>query len=114
MDMENKKLNHVVLNDNLVTGELVEKEDLINKPNHYHGKYEAIRIINYVIRFNNNWIMYANYLHNIFKYLWRAGMKEGSSFEQDLDKAAWYINDLIEVRKEDIANGIVHKNKGEE
>lgn len=27
---------------------------------------------------------------NEFKYLWRAGLKDGNSAEQDMAKAAWY------------------------
>lgn len=84
-----------------------DKEDVINSPNHYHGKFETIRIVNYIIRFNKNWYMYANYLHNIVKYLWRAGLKKGSSFEQDVEKAQWYINDLLKVIKEDRKEGII-------
>lgn len=34
---------------------------------------------------------------NAFKYLWRAGDKEGNSESQDLEKAVWYINKAKEL-----------------
>lgn len=34
---------------------------------------------------------------NAFKYKFRAGHKEGNSFEQDMNKAAWYENKLAEL-----------------
>ena len=36
---------------------------------------------------------------NAFKYLWRAGNKEGNSETQDLSKAVWYINKAQELLK---------------
>ena len=34
---------------------------------------------------------------NAFKYIWRAGNKEGSSKVEDLDKARWYLNRAMEM-----------------
>lgn len=35
---------------------------------------------------------------NEFKYLWRAGLKEGNSAEQDLAKAQWYRKKAEELK----------------
>lgn len=34
--------------------------------------------------------MYGFCMGNVFKYKWRAGLKESTSAEEDLQKAAWY------------------------
>jgi hypothetical protein len=38
-------------------------------------------------------------LGNVVKYVWRSGLKDEAPSIQDLEKAAWYLNDEIERRK---------------
>lgn len=60
--------------------------DMVNHPPHYSGNPEGIECIQVVRHMNFN-------VGNAVKYLWRAG-KKGDHL-QDLEKAAWYINDEI-------------------
>jgi hypothetical protein len=40
----------------------------------------------------------AHFCHgNAFKYLWRAGQKDGNPVTQDFKKAKWYIEKAIEL-----------------
>lgn len=49
---------------------------------------------------------YCFSIGNAFKYLWRAGLKKGSTEDnidkeiEDLEKAIWYINDRINELKD--------------
>lgn len=63
----------------------------VNHPQHYQraGKKECI------------WQMVEDFgkqitaifcLTNAYKYIYRAGYKEGSSWTEDIDKARWYVN----------------------
>lgn len=72
--------------------------DSVNHPKHYNshpakcvcGKpIECIEIVRHM-GFN---------LGNVVKYVWRAGLKDSSGDIQDLEKAAWYLNDEIQKRK---------------
>lgn len=60
--------------------------DLINHPPHYATALPGIR---------GECIEYSRHMTfsqgNAFKYVWRAGAKGDG--RQDLDKAAWYLND---------------------
>lgn len=38
-------------------------------------------------------------LGSVVKYVWRDGIKDSEVPIQDLEKAAWYLNDEIQVRK---------------
>jgi len=68
--------------------------DPVNKPIHYNaGGIEAIEAI---LAATNE--QAEGYLQgNIMKYLWRYRYKNGL---EDLEKAQWYLNKLIEVYKE--------------
>lgn len=68
--------------------------DPVNKPQHYNaGGIEAIEAI---MAATNE--QAEGYLQgNIMKYIWRYRYKNGL---QDLEKAQWYLNKLIEVYKE--------------
>ena len=66
--------------------------ETIDHPAHYGGKdnpYEAIKVIEaWSLGFHEG---------NAIKYIARAGHKEGVDPVEDLKKARWYINRLIEV-----------------
>jgi len=70
-------------------------KDMVNSPPHYN-KYgvECIEAIQSATGEG-----YEYYLQgNIIKYLWRYRYKNGV---QDLEKAQWYLNKLIEIKKDD-------------
>lgn len=70
-----------------------KKDDIVNHPSHYRqGKYETIDIIESVTNKE-----FGSYLvGNIIKYISRYKFKNGV---EDLEKAQWYLNKLIEVNK---------------
>ena len=69
-----------------------EESDMVNHPPHYNQK--GIECIDAIEAATDTGFEY--YLQgNIMKYLWRYRYKEGS---QDLKKALWYLNKLIEIR----------------
>lgn len=72
----------------------MEHIDPVNKPQHYNaGGIEAIEAI---LAATNE--QSEGYLQgNIMKYIWRYRYKNGL---EDLEKAQWYLNKLIEVYKE--------------
>lgn len=75
----------------------MEKEDMINNPAHYnHGKYECIDVIIDVIK-NYNDPVAAWLVGQIMKYIWRWNLKNGL---EDLKKAQFYLNKLIEHKEE--------------
>lgn len=63
--------------------------DAVNHPKHYISDPSGIECIQ-ITRYRNFNI------GNAIKYLWRAGLKDGNSDIQDLQKAVWYIQDEIE------------------
>ena len=66
--------------------------DMVNHPPHYNQK--GIECIDAIEAATDTGFEY--YLQgNIMKYLWRYRYKDGS---QDLKKALWYLNKLIEIR----------------
>lgn len=69
------------------------KEDLVNNPSHYNSDPSGVKCIEITRHRNNN-------IGNTFKYLWRNGLKDGNSDIQDLEKAAWYLNDEIQRLKD--------------
>ena len=71
------------------------KEDLVNSPPHYNqSSVECIDAIESAT-FGNSEDGFENYLQgNIIKYIWRYRYKNGL---QDLKKAEWYLNKLINV-----------------
>ena len=75
---------------------LVEiKEDLVNSPPHYNkGAIECIDAIEAMLTHEE----YVGYLRgNSLKYRWRFRYKNGI---QDLEKAEWYEQRLMETLKE--------------
>lgn len=64
-------------------------QDEVNHPKHYISDPSGIECIQITRHRNFN-------IGNAIKYLWRAGLKDGNSDIQDLQKAVWYIQDEIE------------------
>jgi hypothetical protein len=58
--------------------------DSVNHPKHYTTHPSGIECIEIVEHMNFN-------SGNAIKYLWRSGMKDGVTREEDLLKAIWYI-----------------------
>ena len=68
--------------------------DLVNNPPHYNvGGIECIDAIMSATNHNKEGYLQGN----ILKYVWRYDYKGGL---EDLQKAQWYLNKLIEVYKE--------------
>jgi hypothetical protein len=68
-----------------------KKEDMVNHPAHYNKA--GIETIDAIGAATNEGFKY--YLQgNILKYIWRYEYKNGV---EDLEKAQWYLNKLIEV-----------------
>lgn len=57
---------------------------LVEHPKHYNDHPSGVECIDIVEHFGFN-------LGNAVKYIWRAGLKQGASAEEDLKKAAWYV-----------------------
>ena len=72
-----------------------ESNESVDHPSHYnHGGRETIDIIKDHLN-NNDWNAYqGGLLFNVYKYIDRAPYK-GKRVE-DLKKAAWYLNELID------------------
>lgn len=61
--------------------------DPVNHPSHYtDGKYECIDYI------ETNGFHRDGYLFNAVKYISRAGKKDPEKYEEDIQKAIWYLN----------------------
>ena len=72
-----------------------EKEDMVNNPPHYNKS--GIETIDAIKAMTDTG--YEYYLQgNIMKYLWRYRYKNGV---EDLKKAQWYLNELIDVVEDD-------------
>ena len=66
--------------------------DPVNHPSHYTtGRFETIDFI------EDKALPY--HLGNVVKYLVRAGKKANADEIEDLEKAAWYLNRYIGLRK---------------
>ena len=62
----------------------------VNHPEHYNdGGFECIDVMEAVY---GKEAVDSFCICNAFKYLWRAGKKDGNSKSQDLQKAKWYID----------------------
>lgn len=73
------------------------KTEMINHPVHYtHGKVECIDAIESATCDLTG--IEAVCTANIIKYVWRWKLKNGV---EDLEKASWYLNKLIEKKKDD-------------
>lgn len=63
--------------------------DLVNHPPHYSSHPSGVECITIVEHMGFN-------IGNAIKYLWRAGLKEGTDPVMDLQKAVWYVNREIQ------------------
>ena len=72
---------------------------MVNHPQHYskEGRKECIEEMRELF---GGFITAVFCLMNAYKYLYRAGEKEGNSESQDMQKAKWYYN---------YANGIMRR-----
>jgi len=69
-------------------------DDPVNHPPHYTNHPSGIECIEITRHMNFN-------LGNVVKYIWRSGLKGDEDIPiQDLEKAAWYLNDEIKRRKD--------------
>ena len=70
-------------------GEEREEKDLVNHPSHYN---KGIETSNYIKSWDMNWNQ-----ANVVKYVTRYNLKniDKKLQIQDLEKAQWYLNDLI-------------------
>lgn len=74
---------------------LPEEEELdpqVHHPSHYTSHPSGVECIDITRHMNFN-------LGNVVKYIWRSGLKNTAVTVQDLEKAAWYLNDEIKRRK---------------
>lgn len=75
---------------------MTQQDDQVNHPAHYGGEnnpYEVIKVC-------EAWGLDKDaYLFNVVKYVARAGKKDPSKLEDDLKKAAFYLNRRIESLK---------------
>ena len=72
-----------------------DTNDTVNHPSHYNQHPAGIECIDVVEHMNFN-------LGNAIKYIWRAGLKPGSTSIRDLEKAQWYVNREIQRKKQDL------------
>jgi hypothetical protein len=69
----------------------MEKKDMVNSPEHYNkAGIETIDALEAMLTTGFDFYLQGN----IVKYLWRYRYKNGV---EDLKKAQWYLNKLIEV-----------------
>tara|TARA_R110001592_G_scaffold332639_1_gene616145 strand:- start:186 stop:491 length:306 start_codon:yes stop_codon:yes gene_type:complete len=69
----------------------MEKKDMVNSPEHYNkAGIETIDALEAMLTSGFDYYLQGN----IVKYLWRYRYKNGV---EDLKKAQWYLNKLIEV-----------------
>lgn len=70
----------------------------VNHPKHYNSHSSGIECIEIARH-------YCFSIGNVFKYIWRAGLKKELGTEdidkeiEDLEKASWYLNDRISELK---------------
>ncbi len=69
------------------------RHDPVNHPEHYTSHPSGVECIEVVRHMGFN-------LGNVVKYIWRAGIKDAEVELQDLEKAAWYLQDEIKMRKD--------------
>ena len=75
----------------LHNGIKLHEADNVNHPNHYTSHPSGIECIEIARHMDFN-------LGNVLKYIWRHGQKKRDN-EGVLEKAAWYLNDEIEMLK---------------
>lgn len=84
-----KEMQQMIESLSLKKNQKEANQDEVNHPKHYISDPSGIECIQITRHRNFN-------IGNAIKYLWRAGLKDGNSDIQDLQKAVWYIQDEIE------------------
>lgn len=69
-----------------------DQPDMVNHPPHYTSHPSGVECIDIVKH-------YPFCLGAAVKYIWRCGLKAGADEIEDLQKAVWYLNQEIELRK---------------
>lgn len=80
------------LNDKCAKIEEVRQDSNVSNPKHYTSHPSGIECIEITRHHDFS-------IGNAIKYLWRAGLKDSDNEIQDLEKAAWYIQDKIKQLK---------------
>lgn len=71
--------------------------DQINHPSHYQKEGRKECIVEMQERFGA-YVTAIFCLTNAYKYLYRAGLKDNNSFDQDIQKARWYHNYAVNIK----------------
>lgn len=69
---------------------------MVDHPDHYGGKDNPYEVIKVIYAWGLDF-----WLGNAVKYIGRAGKKEKSKTIEDLEKAKWYLENKIEILKEE-------------
>ena len=77
----------------LFGGEKEQVQDNVNHPAHYQGKHECIDEMIALFGYED---VKGFCRCNVYKYRYRAAMKNG---QEDLDKADWYMDKLMELEQ---------------
>jgi hypothetical protein len=64
------------------------EHDPVNHPAHYTGHPSGVECITITEH-------YDFLIGNVLKYVWRAGLKDGTAKAEDLAKARWYLDRAI-------------------
>ena len=75
--------------------------ELVNHPEHYQKTGRKECIVEMQDRFGS-YITILFDLTNCYKYLYRAGDKDGNSKDQDIEKAKWYYRHAMALYKADV------------
>jgi hypothetical protein len=78
------------------------QDDPVNHPKHYTSHPSGVECIEITRHMSFD-------LGNAMKYIWRAGLKENASEIQDLEKAIWYINDELKLRRGKLERELTHE-----
>ena len=73
----------------------------VNHPQHYQREGRKECIVEMQDRFGS-YITIIFDLTNAYKYLYRVGLKENNSIEQEIQKARWYYNHAMSLYKDNI------------
>ena len=74
----------------------------VDHPEHYNLHPSGVECIEVVRHMGFN-------LGNVVKYLWRDGLKDTEVPLQDLQKAAWYLQDEINQRSKEVVDALHRK-----
>jgi hypothetical protein len=74
---------------------VVPNSTQVEHPDYYNKNPSGVECLDVVRYFNFN-------LGNVIKYIWRAGLKDGSPTIQDLRKARFYLDDEIKKLEKEI------------